>query len=126
MATKAIHIEMVCDLTSEAFVATLKRFFARRGKCNTLFSDNATNFVGAHSDIKKLQGFVKNPDEVLAKMLAADGITWRFIPTGAPNFGGLWEAGVKSFKHHLKRAVGNSNFYYEEFLTIIIEIEGIF
>ncbi|GFV79151.1 integrase catalytic domain-containing protein [Trichonephila clavipes] len=47
------------------------------------------------------------------------------MPPRAPNFGGLWEAGVKSFKFYLKRAVGNLKMTLEEFLTIITQIEGI-
>lgn len=45
--TRAMHLELVTDLTSEAFIAALKRFVARRGICTQLYSDNATNFVGA-------------------------------------------------------------------------------
>ncbi|GFT21006.1 DUF5641 domain-containing protein [Trichonephila clavipes] len=43
----------------------------------------------------------------------------------SPQFGGLWEAGVKSVKHHLKRAIGNLHFTSEEFETIMIQVEGI-
>lgn len=43
--TKAVHLEMVTDL-SEAFIATLRRFVTRRGLCSQIFSDNGTNFVG--------------------------------------------------------------------------------
>ncbi|GFV17816.1 uncharacterized protein TNCV_3997461 [Trichonephila clavipes] len=35
---KTVHIELVSDLTSQAFIAALKRFMARRGKCAKLFS----------------------------------------------------------------------------------------
>ncbi|GFU87483.1 uncharacterized protein TNCV_2446171 [Trichonephila clavipes] len=49
---KAVHIELVSDLTSQAFIAALKRFMARRGKCAKLFSDNGKNFVGASNEIK--------------------------------------------------------------------------
>ncbi|GFS66528.1 retrovirus-related Pol polyprotein from transposon RE1 [Trichonephila clavipes] len=52
-------------------------------------------------------------------------ISWNFMPPRAPNFGGLWEAVVKSFKFYLKRAVGNLKMTLEEFLTIITQIEGI-
>ncbi|GBM85144.1 hypothetical protein AVEN_85619-1, partial [Araneus ventricosus] len=123
--TKCVHLELVTELTSEAFVATLKRFFSRRGKCSKLFSDNATNFVGSNQELRKLHSMVKNPDGVLSGYLSSEGIDWKFLPPRAPNFGGLWEAGVKSFKHHLKRVVGNSKLTFEEFLTVTTQIEGI-
>ncbi|GFW18289.1 uncharacterized protein TNCV_4008281 [Trichonephila clavipes] len=50
---KTVHIELVSDLTSQAFIAALKTFMARRGKCAKLFSDNGKNFVGASNEIKK-------------------------------------------------------------------------
>ncbi|GFS67450.1 uncharacterized protein TNCV_2903491 [Trichonephila clavipes] len=93
----AVHTELVSDLTSKAFIAALKRFMARRGKCAKLFSDNGKNFVGASNEIKKLLEIVRNPDEKLANYLAAEGIEWKFIPARSPNFGGLWEAAIKSF-----------------------------
>ncbi|GFV65998.1 uncharacterized protein TNCV_1303891 [Trichonephila clavipes] len=58
-----VHIELVSDLTSQAFIAALKRFMARRGKCAKLFSENGKNFVGASNEIKKLLEIVRNPDE---------------------------------------------------------------
>ncbi|GFW58433.1 integrase catalytic domain-containing protein [Trichonephila clavipes] len=71
---------------------------ARRGKCAKLFSNNGKNFVGASNEIKKLLEIVRKPDEKLANYLAAEGIEWKFIPARSPNFGGLWEAAIKSFK----------------------------
>ncbi|GFU07872.1 integrase catalytic domain-containing protein [Trichonephila clavipes] len=121
----AVHIELVSDLTSQAFIAALKRFMARRGKCAKLFSDNGKNFVGASNEIKKLLEIVKKPDEKLANYLAAEGIEWKFIPARSPNFGGLWEAAIKSCKYHLKRVVNGINLTYEELLTVTVQIEGI-
>ncbi|GFY00515.1 integrase catalytic domain-containing protein [Trichonephila clavipes] len=60
---KTVHIELVSDLTSQAFIAALKRFMARRGKCAKLFSDNGKNFDGASNEIKKFLEIVRNPDE---------------------------------------------------------------
>ncbi|GFS91542.1 integrase catalytic domain-containing protein [Trichonephila clavipes] len=104
----AVHLDIVTDLTSNAFIATLKRFIFRRGKCAKLYSDNATNFVGANIELKKMFNLVCKPDEALASYMASEGIDWKFLPPRAPNFGGLWEAGVKSFKFYLKRVVGRS------------------
>ncbi|GFW62598.1 integrase catalytic domain-containing protein [Trichonephila clavipes] len=122
---KAVHIELVSDLTSQAFIAALKRFMARRGKCAKLFSDNGKNFVGASNEIKKLLEIVRKPDEKLANYLAAEGIVWKFIPARSLNFGGLWEAAIKSCKYHLKRVVNGINLTYEELLTVTVQIEGI-
>ncbi|GFT58067.1 integrase catalytic domain-containing protein [Trichonephila clavipes] len=100
--SKAVHLEIVSDLTTDAFLATLKRFVARRGKCATISSDIAKNFVGANRELKRLHNLLKFPEEKLSSYLSSEGISWNFMPPRAPNFGGLWEAGVKSFKFYLK------------------------
>ncbi|GFU31692.1 integrase catalytic domain-containing protein [Trichonephila clavipes] len=103
LASKAVHLEIVSDLTTDAFLATLKRFVARRGKCATISSDNAKNFVGANRELKRYHNLLKFPEEKLSSYLSSEGISWNFMPPRAPNFGGLWEAGVKLFKFYLKR-----------------------
>ncbi|GFW19515.1 integrase catalytic domain-containing protein [Trichonephila clavipes] len=65
------------------------------------------------------------PFEAKHQIIIPKAIQWKFIPPRSPNFGGLWEAGVKSFKHHLYRTLVNSKITFEEFETIIIQIEGI-
>ena len=42
----------------------------------------------------------------------------------SPHFAGLWEAAVKSFKHHFRRIVGNELLTFEQF-NIIIKIESV-
>ncbi|GFY23646.1 integrase catalytic domain-containing protein [Trichonephila clavipes] len=122
---RAIHLELLSDLTSDALIATLKRFTSRRGKCSKIYTDNATNFVGANSIIKKFRKLINFPDENFAKYFVSENIDWKFISPKSPHFGGLWEVGVKSVKHHLKRAIGNLHFTFEEFETIMIQVEGI-
>ncbi|GFW13334.1 integrase catalytic domain-containing protein [Trichonephila clavipes] len=48
-----------------------------------------------------------------------------FSPPVSPHFGGLWEAGVKSIKYHLKRVNGNTNLTFEEFSTLLTQVEAI-
>ncbi|XP_008211073.1 uncharacterized protein LOC103316894 [Nasonia vitripennis] len=57
-------------------------------------------------------------------VLANDGINWTFIRPSVRHYGGLWEAGVKSVKHHSKRVVGEHTLTFEEFSTVLVEIEA--
>lgn len=125
LCTKAIHLEMVTDLTTGAFLASVNRFIGRRGKPASIWSDNATNFVGAKREIRDLYEFLGNNKDIIADARSSDMIKWQFIPARSPNFGGIWEAGIKSAKFHFKRIVGNASLNFEEFNTIIIQIESI-
>ncbi|GFW41305.1 integrase catalytic domain-containing protein [Trichonephila clavipes] len=87
LATKAIHLEAVTDLTTEAFIAALKRLCARRGRISTLMSDNATNFKGAAAELNRFIKLICNKNETLANYFASEAIQWKFIPPRSPNFG---------------------------------------
>ncbi|GFU41107.1 integrase catalytic domain-containing protein [Trichonephila clavipes] len=87
----------VTDLTTEAFIAALKRLCARRGgRISTLMSDNATNFKGATAELNRFIKLICNKNETLANYFASEAIQWKFIPPRSPNFGGLWEAGQRN------------------------------
>lgn len=57
--------------------------------------------------------------------LRNQGISWNFIPSNAPHFGGLWEAAVKSAKYHVARIVDKAHLTFEELQTVLCEIEAI-
>ncbi|XP_028167249.1 uncharacterized protein LOC114357705 isoform X2 [Ostrinia furnacalis] len=126
-ATKAVHLELVSDMTTQTFLAALKRFIGRRGIPAIINCDNAQTFKGADNvlhDLYKLVNSKKHQSQVSVAAVEK-GITFRYIPSYSPNHGGLWEAAVKSFKFHFKRVVGENKFTYEELTTILSEIEGI-
>ncbi|XP_055922811.1 uncharacterized protein LOC129953595 [Eupeodes corollae] len=127
MATKAIHLELVSDLTSEAFLAAFRRFVSRRGLCSNVYSDNGTNFQGARRCLNEMHKLVLSEayNEEVATSLAKDSIAWHFIPPSSPHFGGLWEAGVKSVKFHLRRVVGATILTFEEMYTVLTQIEAV-
>nr|XP_033323534.1 uncharacterized protein LOC117218909 [Megalopta genalis] len=124
--TKSVHLELVSDLTTEAFLAALNRLFSRRGRSKNIYSDNATNFIGAKNEIAELLTLVRSRDhdDQVARHLANEGIVWHCSPPRSPHFGGLWEAAVKSFKHHLIRTVGDTLLTYEQLNTYVVQIEG--
>lgn len=125
MVSKALHLEAVTSLSTEAFMAAFRRFIARRGNCTDLYSDCGTNFIGASKELQILYNRNRSslPEELL-KILSTEGTQWHFIPPATPNFGGLWEAGVKSTKYHLKRLLNNRIVTYEELSTLLAQIES--
>jgi Family of unknown function (DUF5641)/Integrase zinc binding domain len=126
-STKAIHLELITDLTTKAFMGALDRFESRRGLCSHMHSDNGTNFVGAAHQLRDLYDFLKKEDtqKEIHNTLAEQGTQWHFIPPKAPEHGGLWEAGVKSMKHHLTRVTQKACFTYEELSTVLCRIEAV-
>lgn len=125
LTTRAIHLELVSDLSTTQFMKAFKRFISRRGIPNEIYFDNGTNFVGAAREIhENLMSAVRQTDSEFRTFLLEKRIKWSNIPARAPHFGG-WESGVKLIKHHLKRVLGNIRLTFEDFNTVIIEIEAI-
>ncbi|XP_062533848.1 uncharacterized protein LOC134202877 [Armigeres subalbatus] len=126
-ATRAIHLELVGDLTADAFIAALQRFISRRGKCAKLFSDNGLNFVGSKNKLREMYKMFQSQQlkTGLHNFCVKSVIEWHMIPPSAPHFGGLWEAGVRSAKYHLKRITGTANMTFEEYTTVLTRIEAL-
>ena len=126
LAVKAVHLELVCDLTSEAFIGALRRFISRRGKPSLIWSDNGTNFVGAANELKALFAFLQNTElqRDISNFCSTQSIAWKFIPERAPHFGGLWEAAVKSMKLHLRKVVGENKLTFEDYSTVLAQVEA--
>ncbi|XP_055527072.1 uncharacterized protein LOC129719702 [Wyeomyia smithii] len=125
-ATKAVHIELASDLSTQAFLCAFRRFIARRGRPAHVHSDNGKNFEGAKNEMEKLFNMLKNPleQEIIHAACIAEGITWCLTPPKAPHFGGLWEAAVKVAKKHLFRQLGASRLSFEDMSTILAQIES--
>lgn len=119
MSVKAIHSELVHSLTTEACLAAIDRFIARRGLPKNIYSDQGRNFVGAARQINEVYELLQSSNKQFSDHLAKQEIVWNFNPPYAANFGGLWEAGVKSTKHHLKRILETHHFTADEFYTLL-------
>lgn len=122
-----MHLELVGDLTADAFIAALQRFVSRRGKCAKLFSDNGLNFVGSKNKLREMYDMFQSHQLKikLDDFCTKSAIEWHLIPPHAPHFGGLWEAGVRSAKYHLKRITGTANMNFEEYATVLARIEAL-
>ena len=127
MATKAMHLELVSDLSAEGFIGALRRFWSRRGRCQSMMSDNATNFVGGSNQLQEIYEMLNSTASTkkIHSECLNKGIEFKFIPPRAPHFGGLWESAVKSIKRLLYRTMGAASLTFEEMSTLTVEIEAI-
>lgn len=127
LTTKAIHIEVASDLSTESFLNAFKRFLSRRGPVAVMYSDNGTNFIGAKRQLDELYEFLSAKDTATAFRNDFNNrkIEWKTIPARAPHMGGLWESNIKSIKTHLYRTIGSQLLCYEELLTVLAQIECI-
>ncbi|KAJ8708921.1 hypothetical protein PYW07_013525 [Mythimna separata] len=127
--TKAVHIELASDMSTNTFLGCLKRFISRRNKPTKIYCDNGACYKGAANVLKELydlQASTSHQDTV-TEFCNTERISFHFIPSYSPVFGGLWEAGIKSVKYHMKHCIAycNTVLTYEELYTVIVQIEGI-
>ena len=109
-SSRAVHLDLVPNMSTQAFVRSFKQFTARRGVPRLVVSDNGSAFKS----------------EELKRLLAEYSISWKYNVALAPWWGGFFERIlVKSTKRCLKKILGTARVTYEELLTIIVETEGI-
>ncbi|XP_058816903.1 uncharacterized protein LOC131680200 [Topomyia yanbarensis] len=112
-----MHLEVVSDLSTVGFLSAFHRFIGHH-------SDNVKNFAGAKHELNELYRILN--DETSQRCIGTEfsqqGISWQFIPPRAPNFGGLWEAAVRSVKTSLKREIGTRQLSLEDFSTLLVQI----
>lgn len=122
MTSRAIHLELVEDLTSNSCILAIRNFVCRRGHVKEFWSDNGTNFRGADSELTK--SFLAMKHEI-GSHLGEKGTEWRFIPPGAPHFGGIWERLIGIVKNCLKFMINESAPRVETLRSALIEVEYI-
>ena len=121
--TRGIHLELVSNLTTECLILALKRFFARRGICKTIYSDNAKTFKRAEKELKQLYEMCKN--EIFLEFIEKVGFEWKFNTPKAPWHGGFFERLIRIVKSCLKRILGKSSLNYEQLSTVLTEVEAV-
>ncbi|UYV69289.1 hypothetical protein LAZ67_6003135 [Cordylochernes scorpioides] len=116
---RGVHLELVTSLPMEAFLQALRRFIARRSRQLIVYSDNGTNFKGMANTLKKFDFSRLKCDPTLKN------ITWKFIPPGAPWWGGWWERLIGMMKQLLFRILGQTSLGYEELSTVMCDVESL-
>lgn len=120
LVTRAVHLEAVTDMTTEAFLRAFVRFTTHHSTPEDMYSDNGTNFVGADNELSRIYEIWQS-EEVEAHLRQTK---WHFITPAAPHEGGLWEAAVKQMKYHLMRVMGPQKYTFECLQTLLAGVEA--
>ena len=119
---RAVHLELVLDLTTDAFLRAFRRFVSRRGMCSTIYSDNAKTFKKASRLLKEYQEIMKG--RKFREFLLDHKIQWKFIVERAPWWGGFYERLMTTIKQPLKKILGRSSLTIDEMSTVLTEVEA--
>ena len=124
LTIRAIHLEILPDLTTGAFINALRAFIARRGRPTRLVSDNGTNFVGAYRALGDALSEWNGRHELKTYLLQTS-IVWTFNPPAASHMGGVWERMIRSVRRVFNSVIRHRVLDDYEMHTVFCEIEAV-
>ena len=120
--TRAIHLELVQNQSTEAFLRAFRRMISRRGMITTFYSDNSKTFECASKEMQKYWEIMNG--KTFKNFLTDHKIEWKFIVDYAAWWGGFYERMMRSIKTPLKKILGRSVYGPDEMYTILTEVEA--
>ena len=121
---RAVHLELVADMSAANFLLCIRRFIAKRGKPIMIISDNASQIKLGQTIIDKVWKTVSNDNEVQS-YISNERINWKYTVDYVPWKGGYYERMVGLTKRSLGKTLGKSKASREQLLTLLHEIEAV-
>lgn len=125
LTTRAVHLEVVENLSTGAFLNSFTRFISRRGVPKLIRSDCGTNFKHGEQIIATMFERNESTGQSLMTYCATERIKWIFNPPASPWMGGVWERLVGLVKKALNKSIGRKKLDFSEMNTVITRIEAI-
>ena len=117
--TRAVHLEVVTDLTAETFLLAFRQFCSQKSLAQKMISDNASTYLEAAEELQRMFN-----SESLKEALESQNVTWHFIPKRAPWYGGFWEHIIGMTKQAVRKTLGRTSITLKQLETVITEIEA--
>ncbi|XP_014673996.1 PREDICTED: uncharacterized protein LOC106814211 [Priapulus caudatus] len=96
MGSRAIHLELLDDMSTDVFINGLRCLIAIRGPVRVIRCDRGTNFVGAHHELKKAMNEIDEPR--VRKFLAMNSCDFQMNSPYASHMGGTWERQIRTVR----------------------------
>ncbi|EFP02118.1 hypothetical protein CRE_20080 [Caenorhabditis remanei] len=123
LVTRATHLELIPDGTTEMYLHGLRNVFSRRGVPTSIYSDNARTFtLGAKILTDDVNQYV--PSTSFTSFLALHAIDFRYITPLAPWQGGIYERIVGIVKHQLRKEIGKTLEVFFVLSHVITRVES--
>lgn len=125
LTSRAVHIEMIDDLSTDSFLNAFRCLVAMRGDVKTLYSDQGTNFKGAQSELAKS---ISEITDTFHRSLATKfGCEFLFNTPSSSHMGGVWERQIQSARHALNglRLERHAQLTSSSLRTLFYEVTGI-
>ena len=122
--TRALHLEKVKDLGTDAFLNAFVRFVSRRGCPQMVWSDNGTNLVGADAELRRCLAQLDRAKIVQAARRRT--VAWEFNPALASHHGGVWERMIRTIRRILLALLRSSPVMNDDIMhTVLCETENV-
>ncbi|XP_038165126.1 uncharacterized protein LOC119799356 [Cyprinodon tularosa] len=105
-SSRAIHIEMLEDLSTDSFINGMRCFIAIRGAVRQIKSDQGSNFLGAKNELKEALKEVDN--DRLATFLSENQCDIVMNAPGSSHVGGVWERQIRTVRSVLNSTLSLS------------------
>lgn len=116
--SQALYLEVTKTMGTQEFISTLKRFIARKGRPEKIYSDNGRTFVAAAKWLRNVMH-----DERLHDYLAKMNIKWQFNLSRAQRWGGQFERMFGIVKQAFNKSVGNGTLTWTELQDVLLDVE---
>ena len=122
-ATREVHLEIACSLSTTGFLNAFSQMVATRGGPEEVTIDNGTSFVGAERELRELVEAMAQ--ERITDNAASNGVRWNWSPLLALHFGGVFESLVTEAKKMLKAVVRKTGLTDDKLQTAVKEVEAL-
>lgn len=124
LVSRAVHLDITENYSTEAFLGSLRRFVSIRGYPQTIHSDNGTQLVAANKELREI---AKSLDlDAISRFGNNDGIKWSFNKSSdAPWLNGACESLIRLVKNGISRSIGDSVLTFSELQTVVYEVANL-
>ena len=125
LSVKAVYLELVSELTTEGFIACLRRLVSRHGKPQVICSDNGTNFVGANRELSEIFNFLKQQvvQEKVSNFCSSERI--KIMEVHPSMCSSHWRTvGSRCEKHQNPPSTNHWRDKIEEYMTLLTQVEA--